>query len=169
MAVLTCSNLALRESPYPAHWRLDHLRRRRTAERLLELGHVRDDADRAEAAWRVGIRAGLEPRDLVGLVLAPHLPPADEESLLGREAVRLAEVVGLEALHQRHPSKAQSAIVGNVLAERQPAVHLHVGDGRVSGVLLRDAVDAFFELLSVRRRPPVAQSALGVEAAPLII
>src|SRR4051812_1432526 len=157
IAALTWSGLLFPESPYAARRCLDHLRRRRATERFLELGHVRDDAVGAEAAWRMRIRASQQARDLVGPVLAPHLSPTDEESLLGREAIRLPQVVDLEALHQRHPSEAQAAIVGRVLAERQPSIQLHVGHGRESGVLLRDTVGAFFERLSVGWRPPVAQ------------
>src|SRR5438094_2789455 len=101
--------------PDAAHRLIHHLRVRRATERLLELRHVRDDADRPEAARRMRVRRGVHARDGVRAVLAPHLPPADEEPLLRRVTVGVWKARGLHLLHQRHPSEAHAAVVADVL------------------------------------------------------
>ena len=39
---------------------------------------------------------------------------------------RSAEVLRLEVFHERHPGEPQAAVVGDVLAQRELAVQLHV-------------------------------------------
>ena len=68
-----------------------------------------------------------------------------------------------------HQREAQAAVVGGVLAERQPAVDVRVAGDRVAGILIGDAGGALFVGLAVGGRPPVAQVALAVELAALIV
>ena len=66
---------------------------------------------------------------LFAVVRAPDLAPAEEEALLGREAVDLlSRSAAVDHVEQRHQGDAQAAVVGGVLAERQLAVQLHVVD-----------------------------------------
>src|SRR5262245_382133 len=109
---------------FPQHRRVWSAR-----ERLLELGHVRDDAVDA-VAWR-RVRVGLrhQAQRFGAPVLAPHLTPPEEHALLGREAVERLAWFGSERREVGHQRKAQSAIVGDVLAERQLAIDLDFVDG----------------------------------------
>src|SRR5437762_10000856 len=59
------------------------------AERLLELGHVRDDAVDAELAGGVRVDGDQHAIHFGAAGLAPDLAPAEEETLAGGEAVDL--------------------------------------------------------------------------------
>src|SRR5262245_9776395 len=80
-------------SPHPAGLRADHRRAGLARERLRELRHVHDDAVDAVLPGRVRIRDRVRALVLGPLVLAVPLREADEEALVGREAV-----AGLELL-----------------------------------------------------------------------
>src|SRR5688572_27913124 len=99
---------------------------------------------------------GVQARELVGLVLRPHLRPADEEALLRRDCVGLRERSAGYALLLRHPREEKAAAVADVPAERQVAVRRHIHYGGVSSVLLHDAGGSFSVTLTIRRHPPVA-------------
>src|SRR5581483_3102986 len=56
-----------------------------------------------------------------------------------------------------------------VLAEREPPVDVRVARDAVARVLIGDAGGAFLERLAVGGRPPVAQVALTVVLASLVV
>ncbi len=116
---------------------------------------------------RIGRR--LEPLRFRPRILAPDLGVAEEEALFRREAVdRLGRGCARtgEIRHQRQP---HAAVVADVLSERQLPVDVRVAGDDVAGILIRDAGGALVERLAVGRRPPVAQVALAVELAPLVV
>src|SRR6185437_9746230 len=134
-----------------------------------ELAHVADDAVDAELAGRVGIDGGQHARSLGANVLAPDLAVAEEEALLAVVAVNGGVgLVGEGGLH-RHVGDAGTAAVAEILAERELAVDLDAGDGAEVVVLVDQASGAFGEGLGVGGRPPVAQVALGIELAALVV
>ena len=65
----------------------------------------------------------------------------------------------------------ESAIIGGVLALGHAAILLHAGArfGNFLGVLVGDALSALVISLGVRLGPPIAQVALGVELASLVV
>src|SRR3984957_9912540 len=62
-----------------------------------------------------------------------------------------------------------SAVVRGVLALSQAAVLLHAGLGHELGVLVGDAIASFVVGLGIVRSPPVAQIAVLVELASLVV
>src|SRR5207249_5596626 len=100
---------------------------------------------------------------------APHLRPREEEALLGREPVdELALLAGKRAL-ERLVGEARAAEVGDVLAERELAVHFHSGQRLVAVELLDDFLRTRLELRGILRRPPVREVALRVVVAALVV
>src|SRR5712692_648910 len=56
-------------------------------EGVAELRHIRGDSIHAPLAWGMGIHSYPHSRELVGAVVAPHVRPAQEEALLGGQAI----------------------------------------------------------------------------------
>ena len=110
---------------------------------------------------------------LIRHVLAPDLPKCQKKAL-GRSVSidefhrRLANDVG-----QRHVSQFQASIVGGIFTQRQPAIELHltlvVLHRDKARILLGGAIDALLKFLAVLRRPPVAEVALRIVLAPLVV
>ena len=73
---------------------------------------------------------------LVADLAAPALPVADEEALVGREAVDRVQRLGFGVILPRHVGQEQAAQVGDIFAQRQLAVDLDVVDDRVGRVLV---------------------------------
>src|SRR5207302_7001783 len=63
----------------------------------------------------------------------------------------------------------EAAEIGHVFAFGELAVDFYVVDNRVLGILVHDALCAFFELLAIFLGPPVAQVAFGIKLAALIV
>src|SRR5436305_14890713 len=121
-------------SPDPAGVLANNLAAGGAVEGLLELGHVGDDAVDPVAAGGVGVGLGAQLGALLGGGLAPDLAPAEEEALLGGEAVARGFRRGLEGFLQGRQGDADAAVVGGVLAEGEAAVEVGVagdGEGRV--------------------------------------
>jgi len=116
---------------------------------------------------RVGRR--LESLRLWPRILAPDLSPAEEHALLGREAVDFTLTSGTGAGKVGHQREAQAPVVGGVFAERQASVDVGLAVDGVARVLIGDAGGALLIGLGVSGSPPVAQIALAVELAPLIV
>ena len=96
-------------------------------------------------------------------------PNPMKKPLLGREAVHDGRR-GLPRPRQvRHQRQPDAAVVGRVLAERQLAVEMRIAGDDVLRVLVGDARGALFVRLRVAFGPPVAQVALAVELAALIV
>src|SRR3989442_13037070 len=71
-------------------------------ESVAELGHVGDHAVDPIAAGRVDVGPRAPPRVLLGLGLAPDLPPAEEEPLLRGEALDSTRALLPEHVHEGH-------------------------------------------------------------------
>src|SRR5205085_7518623 len=99
---------------------------------------------------------------------APHLSPAQEDALLGREAVTagLRRCV-LEFFAQRHERDAHAAVISSVLTEGQAAIQFQAGHRLVAGVLVGDAAGALVELSEIFFRPPIAAVPVSVKLRAL--
>src|SRR5215472_8436657 len=108
-----------------------------------------------------------------GHVLAPDLSIRQEEPLLWREAIDRLYRSGANDLGQRHVCQFQAAVVGGVLAQRELAIELHftlvVFYGDEARIFVCRAVGPLLKLLVILRRPPVAEVALRVVLAPLVV
>ena len=99
------------------------------------------------------IGEGALTRLLRGLVLAPHLPEAQKETLFRRVSVD-GGALAVQRVFHGHVGDAHPAVVSGVLAQRQLAVQLHVIHGGETGKLVGDTGRALFERGAVGRRPP---------------
>src|SRR5947209_10419672 len=70
---------------------------------------------------------------------------------------------------QRHQCDTRTTIIGGVLAQRQLAVEMYTRNRLESRILVRYTSCALLKLLRIDRGPPVAQIALCIEVAPLIV
>src|SRR5437588_3992432 len=106
-------------------------------------------------------------------LLAPHAAESQEESLLRSIAVDLlahfSGFVGGNHLPQCHQSDARAAIVSGILSKCEPSIELQIVHSNEASVLISNATSPLFELFSVGCRPPVAQIALRIELAPLVV
>src|SRR5688572_9449506 len=93
-----------------------------------ELRHVRNSAVDAPLTGRVRVGLSVHTADLVALIGTPHLAPAEEESLLRSEPVDLVLLLASQHVEQCHIGDPQTAVIRNVLTERQFAVQLQVAD-----------------------------------------
>src|SRR5690606_1125479 len=143
----------------------------RDLERVVPRIDVAQRRERADVARRMGAVDELLAQRVVAPQRAPYLRPAPEEALLAGEAVdhrcRLAAQrtpVGLQG-------DGQAAEVADVLAHRDLAVDVHVRQLRelVAFVLRPELGRLRFELARVFRGPPVAQQAVAVGLAPLVV
>src|SRR5450759_3605454 len=169
-ASLGCTRRSLMPpaSPNPAGVLAHHRLSRLTRKCLLELRRVLQRAVHAVAAGRVRVRHGAGADFLGRRVFAPDLGESQEEALLGGEAIQLLRLA-LERVLKRHESDAQTAVIGGVFAQRQAAVQLDVVDRGEAGIFVGDAGGALVELGAVGRGPPVAQIAVAIELAALVV
>ena len=117
------------------------------------------------------MRIGEGPRAQIlrAVALAGPLRVADEEALLGREAVAALGSGAGRLGFPGEPREHEAAQVGDVLAFGQLAVDLDVVDDGVPRVLVDDALRAVVELPRVLLRPPVLEIALRVELASMVV
>src|SRR5262249_2461904 len=130
---------------------------------------VRQRSVDAVLVGRVRIGRGLQTLGLRPRVLAPHLRPAEKYALLGCEAVHLVLDLRARPGEIGDEREAHAAVVRRVLAGREAAVDVRVGRDRIARVLIGHARGALFIRVRIGRRPPVAQVAVTVELAPLIV
>src|ERR1700685_1107083 len=122
---------------------------------------------------RVG--SNEHPRYLRTHVRAPRIGIGEEEALAIGPAVRTFVVerlpLRLECALQREQREMDAPVIRRVLALGEQAILLdsRTGIGNLLRVLVGNALAAFVVLLGVFRSPPVAQVALSVELAPLIV
>src|SRR5208337_3174279 len=112
---------------------------------------------------RVGV--GTQPDGLIRAVLAVHLREAEEELLLGREAIQLGQRGARQVVHESVERETNAAIVRRIFTERQLAFQVNSSRGAEAVILVDDAVGAVLEGFGVGSRPPVAEITLAVEAA----
>ncbi len=140
-----------------------------------ELRHVRNHVVDAEDRQRVRVGGDDQTRDLRPHIRAPRIRIREEEALAIGPAVRTFVVerfaLLLECGFERVQREMDAAVVGRVFALGEQAILFHAGAGvgNVLRVLVGDALAAFVILLAVFRGPPVAQVAVSVELAALIV
>src|SRR5690606_21908986 len=100
---------------------------------------------------------------------APHRRPVQEEALLAREAVLLRVFLAFRGGLHGVEGDREPAEVGDVLPERQLAVHLAARVRLVAVELRREATGARLELRRVGLLPPDLEVARRAEAAALVI
>src|SRR4029079_19125995 len=101
---------------------------------------------------------------------APHLRPAQEEPLLGREAVDVCRArFALHRLLKREPRDLQTAEVSDRLTQNELAILVHADLFRPeAGKLLLYTSGALGVILGVYFGPPVFQVSLQIKLAGLI-
>src|SRR5262249_48042473 len=140
-----------------------------------EFRHVRDHVVDAEYGQGMWIGGYDQARDLRSNVRAPGIRIREKESLTVSPAVIALVVERLALLLERDLQSGQretnSTVVRRVFPLRQQAILLHAlaGIGNGLGVLVGDALAALVIFLGIVRGPPVAQIALGIELAALIV
>src|ERR1700740_1982657 len=123
----------------------------------------------------MGIGCHGHARDLGTDVGAPRIGKRQEKLLAIGPAVGALVVERLALLFQADLRGAggqmDAAVVGSVLSLGQQTVLLYAGAGfrHVLRIFVRNAFAAFVVVLGVRFVPPVAQIAVGVELASLIV
>ena len=121
-----------------------------------ELRHIHKQAVDPPLARRMRIGDRGYSRVFRTRIFTGPLSIADEETLIGSEAVLRFELLPVGLGLPRDVRKQQAAEVGDVFAAGQFGVDLDVVDDHVLRVLLTLAVDAVFKTLGVGGRPPVA-------------
>ena len=156
-------------SPDFAGLRADHGLTGFAGEGLLELREIRHDAVDSILAGRVRIGDGADTEIFRAVILAGPLRIADEEALVGSEAVFRFQAHSGRLLFPSEVGEEGATEVCNVFAAGEFGVDVDVVDDDVVRVLIALAVDAIFKAPGVGWCPPVAQIALSVELATFII
>src|ERR1700688_4751341 len=116
------------------------------------------------------VRVGLQPRSFGTLVGAPHLGPAQKETLFGTESV---DIFGARLPFQRFfvggVGDSQSAEVADAFAKHELAVLMQARLDFGSVELFFDASAALIKILAIVGGPPVTQISLSVELRSLIV
>src|SRR5258708_23990434 len=158
--------------PHPTGLLRYHGPARFTSKGLLKFRHVLHDAVDAPAAGGVRVYADTQAQDFRCDIFTPHAAVAEEEALIGGEAVNQLVGVLFGLTHkfvQGHEGDAGAAVVGGVFAEGEACVEFEVVHGGEAAVFVGDTAGAFLELLAVFGGPPVAQIALGVELSAFAV
>src|SRR5262249_25539836 len=112
------------------------------AERLLEFRYVHHQAVHAIFARRVLIRDGVSTQVFRTLVLARPLPVADKETLIGRKAIAIFQLLAFGLHLPGHVSQYEAAEISHIFAFSQLAVDLNVVDDCVLRILVNNALGA---------------------------
>src|SRR3984885_11521322 len=112
---------------------------------------------------------GAQAQRLRTLVSACPLRETHKEALLGGEIVNLTQLLRTGLLAPRHPRQKLPAEIGNVLTRGERTVDLHIIDDDILGILAANALRALFECRRIPRRPPLAQIAIAVILATLVV
>src|SRR6478672_11436217 len=139
-------------------------------ERLVPGVNVADDAVHAILARAVLVGDDLLAFGILTLLFLPRLGVGDEEALIAGKAVdhRRRAVLGLILLVSGI-GRLDARQVADILAQRQLAVDRQVGERLERIILGNERVGLGRERLRGLWRPPVAQLALGVELAALVV
>ena len=106
---------------------------------------------------------------VVARLAAPALSVGHEDALFAAQAVEDGRGLAAERGAIGVERDQEAAQVRDVLAERQLAVDARSGDGFVGVVLLGESLRFGFEAFGVFRGPPIAQAAVGVDLAALVV
>src|ERR1700688_3577836 len=110
------------------------------------------------------VRVGLQPRSFGTLVGAPHLGPAQKETLFGTESV---DIFGARLPFQRFfvggVGDGQAAEIADAFAEHELAVLMQAGLDFVAVELFFPAGGALIKIFAIVSGPPVAQIPLSIE------
>src|SRR5947207_3897367 len=136
---------------------------------LLELRHVLHYAVHAVFTQRMRVGERKQTRDLVGLVLAPDLSPAQEQSLFRREAINFFRLFARYGGFQRHVSDTKAAVVRGVLTQREFAIQMNIVYCHKTAVFVNQALCSLLEGLGIFRCPPILKIACRIKLASLII
>src|SRR5262249_51367006 len=104
---------------------------------------------------------------------APRIGVGQEEVLKLGKPVGAFVVEGLalliQRIGQRDQSQVDAAVVGGIFTLGQQAVLLHTGFGNFLGIFIGDALASLLIVLCVGFLAPVAEVAVGVKLASLIV
>src|ERR1700731_743626 len=111
---------------------------------------------------RIGI--GLQASGFGTLVGAPHLCPAEKETLLGSEAVNIFGArLPFKLFFVGGGGDGQAAKVADAFTEHQLTVLMQAGFDFVGVELFFDAGGALIKILAIVGGPPVAEISFSVE------
>src|ERR1700680_2334263 len=140
-------------SPYVAGVRAQHGLSRLAAPSLLELGHVLHYTVDTIFPGRVRVNADPHARELGALLLAPHSPKPQEETLFRSVAVDLlslfAGLVIRDHVLEGDQRDARTAIVGGVLAQSEAPIQLEIVHRHKAAIFIRNATDALLKFLAI--------------------
>ena len=130
---------------------------------------MRERAVDAPLSEGMGIALRAAANLLLSDVGSPYARVGDEEALLGSESKELLLLLALGGVLERVERHLEATVVGEVLAQREVAVGVEVGQhldvAEEVGILL----GALVEALRVRLRPPVVHVAVLVVVASLVV
>ena len=102
-------------------------------------------------------------------VLPPKASIGDVEALSGSEAVDLGDLLAFVGHLQSEVSDGETALVSDVLSERQLPISLETWSNRDSRELLSEALRGGFELLTVFGCPPVIHVPILIEVRSFVV
>ena len=117
------------------------------------------------------MRIGLDLHDLLRFahLAAPHLAKAHVEALVARQAIEHGRRLAAQRDFIGFIGDRHARVVGDVLAQGQRAVDVVARQGAVAVVLLGQRIGLGGEVLAVGRGPPVAQVAVAIGLAALVV
>src|SRR5690606_9914651 len=106
--------------------------------------------------------------ELVAVLGAPGLRPAEEHALLAGEAVEDRRRLAAQRNAIRVQRDREPREVGDVFAEREAAVDARPGQELELSVLIDQPVGLVLEAMGILGRPPVVEPAIAVVLASLV-
>src|SRR5215469_7204113 len=117
----------------------------------------------------MGISQSAQAHFFRTLVVAGPLSKANKESLIGREPGDRLEVFTFCLILPRQIGEDFAAEISYIFTQRQLAVDVNVVNHDVLGILVSNTLGALLKFLPVFFGPPLAQIAMCVELAALIV
>src|SRR3546814_710801 len=105
----------------------------------------------------------------LAVIAAPHLRPAQIETLIPRKAVNEGRFLALQGQLVSIVGNGQTCKVGNILAQRQLALYMLTRQRLIGIILSGQLAGQRLKILDVLRRPPVGQRAGLVIFRTLIV
>src|SRR5215469_13735474 len=117
----------------------------------------------------MGVSQSAQAHFFRTLVVAGPLSKANKESLIGRKPGDRLEVLTFCLILPRQISEDFTTKISYIFTQRQLAVDVNVVNYDVLGILVSNTLGAFLKFLPVFFGPPLAQIAMRVELAALIV